>query len=76
MHICSITLIYLILTANILAKILSVPFCKLSQSFPQTCIRLEAKVLLQGCGVGVGDGDISRLHRDEFLVRLKIVVFG
>ena len=53
--------------------ILCVPLCKVSQSFPQTCVRLEAKVLLQRGGVGIGDGDVTRLHRDELLMGLKVV---
>ena len=36
----------------------------------------EAEVLLQCAGVGVGHGDVAGLHRDEFLVCLKVVVGG
>ena len=35
----------------------------------------EAEVALERRGIGVGDGDVSGLHRHEFLVRLEVVVF-
>ena len=30
--------------------------------------------MFEGCGVGVGYGDIAGLHGDEFLVGLEVVV--
>ena len=36
----------------------------------------EAKVALQGGGVGVGDGDVAGLHGHKFFVGLEVVVGG
>ena len=50
-----------------------VPFRKPPEAFAQGG-GLEAEVLFEGCGVGVGYGDIAGLHGDEFLVGLEVVV--
>ena len=51
-----------------------IPLREPSQSLSKWRTRLEAEVLFERCGVGICDRDITRLHRDEFLVRLEIVV--
>ena len=38
------------------------------------CGRLEAEVLLQRSGVGICYRHVARLHRNEFLVSLEVVV--
>ena len=45
-----------------------------SQSFPQGDAGCEAEVPLEGRGVGVGGGHVARLHGDELLVGLEVVV--
>ena len=51
-----------------------VPFRKPPEAFAQGGGGLEAEVLFEGGGVGVGYGDIAGLHGDEFLVGLEVVV--
>ena len=53
-----------------------IPFRKLPEAFSQGGGGLETEVLFEGCGVGVGYGDIAGLHGDEFLVGLEVVVGG
>ena len=56
------------------AVILGVPFGKSSQTLTQGGGRLIAEVLFEGSGIGISDRDIARLHGNEFLVLLEIVV--
>lgn len=51
-----------------------IPLCKGSQSLSQRSSRLIPEVLLQRCGIGIGNWHVARLHCHEFLVRLKIVI--
>lgn len=51
-----------------------IPLGELPQALTQGSGGLETEVLLQRCGVGVGDRDVARLHRNQFLVRVEIVV--
>ena len=53
-----------------------VPLGETAEAFTQRGGGLEAEVLFERCGVGVGDGDIAGLHGNELLVELEIVVFG
>ena len=53
-----------------------VPFRKPPEAFAQGGGGLEAEVLFEGGGVGVGYGDIAGLHGDEFLVGLEVVAGG
>ena len=54
---------------------LSVPLSKVPQTSPQTCARLVPKVSLQCTGVRIGHRHIIWLHRNQFLVSLKIIIF-
>ena len=60
----------------ILSIICLVPLGESAEAFTQRSGGLEAEVLFERGGVGVGDGDIARLHGDKLLVGLEIVVFG
>lgn len=53
-----------------------VPLGEISESGAEGCGGLEAEVVLQGGGVGVGDRDIAGLHRDELLVGVEVIVSG
>ncbi len=53
-----------------------IPLRKLTQTVAQGGRGLETEILLQGGGVGIGDGDIAGLHGDELLVGLEVVVGG
>ena len=55
--------------------VFSIPFCKASQSFTQTCVWLETKVLLQRCCICISNGHVTWLHGYKFLVCLEVIVF-
>ena len=44
--------------------ILFVPLGKATETFAEGSGGLETEVLLKRCGVGIGDGNIARLHGD------------
>lgn len=67
--------ISIILSLNLFV-IPSIPLSKSSQAISQAGIGLEAEVLFQGSRVGVGHGHVARLHGDELLVGIKVVVLG
>ena len=46
----------------------------LTEAFAEGGAGGEAKVAFEGGGVGVGRGDVTGLHRNEFLVGLEVVV--
>ena len=53
-----------------------VPLGEAAEAFTQRSGGLEAEVLFERGGVGVGDGDITGLHGNKLLVGLEVVVFG
>ena len=52
----------------------SIPLGELAEAFAEGNLGGEAEVALKGGGIGVGGGDIARLHGDKLLVRLEVVV--
>ena len=48
----------------------------MAEAFAEGNLGGEAKVSLQGGGVCVGCGDVSRLHGDQLFMDLKVVVLG
>ena len=60
---------------HILAVILFIPFGELAKAFAKWGVWLKAKVALEWSGVGIGHWYIARLHRNEFFVGFKVVVF-
>ena len=54
--------------------ILLIPLAEFAEALAEGGGGAEAEVLFEGCGVGVGDGDVAGLHGHEFFVRLEIVV--
>lgn len=51
-----------------------IPFRKFTETFSQACTRLEAEVTLQCTGIRIGHGNIARLHGNQLLVRLKVII--
>ena len=51
-----------------------IPLCKVAETFAEGGGRLEAEVVLQGGGIGVGYGNVTGLHGDELLVGVEVVV--
>ena len=45
-----------------------IPAGEAAETVAEGCGGTEAEVALERGGVGVGDGDVTRLHRHEFLV--------
>ena len=54
--------------------ILLIPLAEFAEALAKGGGGAEAEVLFEGCGVGVGDGDVAGLHGHEFFVRLEVVV--
>ena len=46
----------------------------MTETFAEGSGRLKAEVTLEGGGIGVGYGDVARLHGDELLVGVEVVV--
>ena len=53
-----------------------VPLGKPAQAFPQRGGGAETEVPLQGRGVSIGNGDVTRLHGNRLLVGLEVIVPG
>lgn len=51
-----------------------IPLRELPQSIPQARIRLEPKIRLQRTGVRISDRHIPRLHRNQLLMGIKIII--
>ena len=51
-----------------------VPFGEVTEAGAEGDGGLEAEVTFEGGGVGIGDGDVTRLHGDELFVGLEVVV--
>ena len=56
--------------------VLLIPLRKLPQPLPQRNLRRKPEIPLEGGGIGVGGGDVARLHGHEFLMGLEVVVGG
>lgn len=54
--------------------VLAIPLGEGPQAVLELRRGLVAEVTLERTGVGVGDGHIARLHRNELLMGLKVVV--
>ena len=59
---------------ELIVVITSIPFGKESQSFSQTCIWLETKILFKRCGISISHWYIAGLHRYKFLVGFKVII--
>ena len=68
------SLIFLTLYFSLFIK-LSVPLSEVPQTSSQAGARLVPEVTLQCASICIGDRDITRLHRNQFLVSFKIVIF-
>lgn len=54
---------------------LSIPFSKIPQTNSQTCRWFIPKVTFQSTRICISHRHITRLHRNQFLVSFKVVIF-
>ena len=53
-----------------------IPLRKLPESLPQCNLRRKPEITLQGGGISVGSRNIPRLHRNQLLVSLEVIILG